>query len=394
MTTILTASGSREFIFDLLQMTTSTKTFDVAVIGAGIVGAACAASLAREGLHVVIVESKNVASGATAAGMGHIVVMDDSDAQFALTQYSQTLWNELVPELPTLAEFENCGTIWVAADDEEMKEVRRKHGLYSSRGLNSEILDERSLRNAEPNLREGLAGGLLVRGDSVVYQLFATRYLIETAKRNGSVLRTGRTVMEITDDGVKLDNGERILSKLIINAAGFAAADLSPGLVIAKRKGHLIITERYPNFVRHQLVELGYLRSAHGTSSESVAFNVQPRGTGQLLLGSSRQFGAETDEIDHNIVRRMTSRAFEFMAGLRSLSVTRVWTGFRPATPDNLPYIGKLPDSENVYVAAGHEGLGITTSIGTAELITDTILGRETAIPIDPYLPGRRTDTH
>lgn len=394
MTTILTASGSREFIFDLLQMTTSTKTFDVAVIGAGIVGAACAASLAREGLHVVIVESKNVASGATAAGMGHIVVMDDSDPQFALTQYSQTLWNELVPELPTLAEFENCGTIWVAADDEEMKEVRRKHGLYSSRGLNSEILDERSLRNAEPNLREGLAGGLLVRGDSVVYQLFATRYLIETAKQNGSVLRTGRRVLEITDDGVKLDNGERILSKLIVNAAGFAAADLSPGLVIAKRKGHLIITERYPNFVRHQLVELGYLRSAHGTSSESVAFNVQPRGTGQLLLGSSRQFGAETDEIDHNIVRRMTSRAFEFMAGLRSLSVTRVWTGFRPATPDNLPYIGKLPDSENVYVAAGHEGLGITTSIGTAELITDTILGRETAIPIDPYLPGRRTDTH
>ena len=394
MTSILTASGSREFIIDLLQMATSTKIYDVAVIGAGIVGAACAASLSREGLRVVIVESKNVASGATAAGMGHIVVMDDSEAQFALTQYSQALWNELVPELPTLAEFQNCGTIWVAADDEEMKEVRRKHDLYSSRGLNSEILDERSLLNAEPNLREGLGGGLLVGGDSVVYQLFATRYLIETAKQNGSVLRTGRTVVEITDDGAKLDNGEHILSKLIVNAAGFAAADLSPELDIAKRKGHLIITERYPNFVRHQLVELGYLRSAHGTGGESVAFNVQPRGTGQLLIGSSRQFGAEIDEIDHNIVRRMTSRAFEFMSGLRSLSVTRVWTGFRPATPDNLPYIGQLPDSENVYVAAGHEGLGITTSIGTAELITDTILGCETAIPIDPYLPGRRTDKH
>ena len=368
--------------------------FDVAIVGGGIVGAACAYALSRDGLKVAVIESAGAASGTTAAGMGHIVVMDDSEAQFALSRYSQQLWNQLVPELPKLAEFENCGTIWVAADDEEMAEVRRKHGFYAERGIKSEVLDETSLRAAEPNLRRGLAGGLLVTGDSVVYQLFATRFLIDTAKRNGARLMAGTKAVEIAADAVVLSDGTKVECGKVVNAAGFAAAELSPGLKIAKRKGHLIITERYPNFARHQLVELGYLKSAHGSATDSVAFNVQPRSTGQVLLGSSRQFGAEDGEIDHAILRRMTARAFEYMPALKKLSIVRVWTGFRPATPDNLPYIGKLPDRENVYVAAGHEGLGITTSLGTGELIADAILGREPAIPAEPYSPAREIEKH
>ena len=85
----------------------------------------------------------------------------------------------------------------------------------------------------------------------------------------------------------------------------------------------------------------------------------------------------------------MTARAFEYMPKLRDLAAVRIWTGFRPATPDNLPYIGKIPGFENVYAAAGHEGLGITTSLGTAELLTDEILGRKPAISPEAYLPGR-----
>ncbi len=364
-------------------------SFDVVIVGGGIVGAACAASLSSAGLSVCVIEAVGIASGTTAAGMGHIVVMDDSEAQFALTQYSQRLWNELMPELPKLAEFENCGTIWVATDDDEMAEVRRKNGFYAERGIRSEILDESSLRAAEPNLRPGLAGGLYVEGDSVVYQLFATRFLFEKAKQNGAELILGKKAVEIAANAVTLSDGTTIGCGKVVNAAGPAAAELSPGLQLANRKGHLVITERYPDFARHQLVELGYLKSAHGRASDSVAFNVQPRNTGQILLGSSRQFGVEGGEIDREILRRMTARAFEYMPGLRKLSAVRVWTGFRPATPDNLPYIGKLPENDNIYIASGHEGLGITTSLGTGELIADAILGRQSAIPMEPYSPGR-----
>jgi len=370
------------------------KTFDVAIIGAGIVGAACAAALTREGLSVAVVDEHGIALGTTAAGMGHIVVMDDNEAQFALTKYSQELWQKLAVELPRECEYENCGTIWVAADDEEMVEVQRKHEYYLGHGIASQILDENALRYAEPNLREGLAGGLLVPGDNVVYQLTATRFLIDRSVENGAELRLGSRVLYLAGDGVALENGETVSASIVVNAAGANAAKLTPQLEIRKRKGHLVITERYEGFVSHQLVELGYLRSAHGKDSDSVAFNLQPRSTGQILLGSSRQFGAESSEVDHNILSRMTSRAFEFMPRLRELSVVRVWTGYRPATPDNLPYIGKIPGFENVYVAAGHEGLGITTSLGTAELIADALLGRESRISPEPYLPSRTFTEH
>jgi glycine/D-amino acid oxidase-like deaminating enzyme len=175
----------------------------------------------------------------------------------------------------------------------------------------------------------------------------------------------------------------------IINAAGAEAGGLTPQLNIRKRKGHLVITERYDGFVSHQLVELGYLKSAHGHATESVAFNVQPRSTGQILLGSSRQFGVESSDVDRAIVNRMTTRAFEYMPTLRDFHAVRVWTGFRPATPDNLPYIGKISGFENVYAAAGHEGLGITTALGTAELLADEIMGRTPKISPEPYQPSR-----
>ena len=97
----------------------SAATYDVVIVGAGIVGAACAAECVRQGLRTAIVDRGEVGGGATAAGMGHIVVMDDSEAQFALTRFSQQLWQELRSDLPADVEYESCGTIWVAADEEE-----------------------------------------------------------------------------------------------------------------------------------------------------------------------------------------------------------------------------------------------------------------------------------
>lgn len=365
-------------------------SYDVAVIGAGIVGAACAYCLSSEGLSVAIIDADGVSSGTTAAGMGHIVIMDDSPAQLALTSYSQKLWSQLAPELPQHCEFENCGTLWAAADDDEMMEVRRKHSLYAENGIKTEILDSFMLRDVEPNLRSDLAGALLVPGDKVVYQMCATSFFIEQSVEQGAKLHFGKRAAAISADRVELDKGLRINAKFVINAAGINAPKLSPGIAITPRKGHLVVTDRYSGFVRHQIVELGYLKSAHGHDSSSVAFNVQPRATGQVIIGSSRQFGIDDKNIDHAIVRRMTSRAFDYMPGLKQLSAIRVWTGFRPATPDNLPYIGRLSTSENVLIAAGHEGLGITTSIGTGQIITDMILGREPAIPAEPYSPDRR----
>lgn len=363
--------------------------YDVVIIGAGIVGAACAWACASEGLRVAVIEADIIGGGATGAGMGHLVVMDDSEAQFALTRYSRSLWQQLVTELPGDVEYESCGTIWVAADEEEMEAVRQKKDFYETRGVPAEMLDAKALRMAEPNLREGLAGGLRVPGDAVIYAPCAARFFIERAQSRGAELYLPRVVTEVTAEGVRLNDGTVIAAHRVVNAAGTWSPMLTPGIEVKKRKGHLVITERYAGFVKHQLVELGYLKSAHSMTTESVAFNVQPRRTGQMLIGSSRQFDVEGKGVDANILRRMLGRAAEFLPGVNRLSAIRSWTGFRAATPDKLPLIGPWLGRENLFLATGHEGLGITTSLGTAKLLVDQLLRRTSEIPIAPYLPSR-----
>jgi glycine/D-amino acid oxidase-like deaminating enzyme len=372
----------------------SSKTYDVVIIGAGIVGSACAAECATEGLTVAIVEAGIVGGGATAAGMGHLTVMDDSEAQFALTRYSQQLWDHMSDALPREVEHDACGTIWVAVDDEELVEVRRKEKFYAERGLKTEILDAHSLAEAEPNLRPGLVGGLRVPGDSVIYPPCAAQFFVDQAKAKGAGLFLGTAVDKIEKGGVRLRDGSTISAGLVVNSAGSSSPALTNGLEVKKRKGHLVITDRYPNFVRHQLVELGYLKSAHSMTAESVAFNVQPRKTGQLLIGSSRQFGVDDSHVENAIVTRMLERALEYLPGLGKLSSLRAWTGFRAATPDKLPLIGPHTENERLYLATGHEGLGITTSLATAKLLVDQIVKRESAIPVAPYLPARMESVH
>lgn len=363
--------------------------YDAIIVGAGIVGAACAMELARRGLKVGVADAGIIGGGATAAGMGHIVVMDDSEAQLALTHYSQQLWQDLRAELPNDVEYDECGTIWVAVDDEEMAEVRRKHEFYLKRGIIAEIIDSRALRKLEPNLRDGMAGGLLVPRDAVLYPPCAARFFMEQARQHGAEFHLGVPVEKIGKERAHFANGVELGAGVIVNAAGAWAPELTPGIEIKKRKGHLVITDRYPGFVRHQLVELGYLKSAHSVTADSVAFNVQPRRTGQILIGSSRQYGAEHKDVDHPMVHRMLRRAQEYMRGLGALSAIRTWTGFRAATPDKLPLIGPWSDDKSLFLATGHEGLGITTSTGTAKILADQITGAKPEIPIEPYLPSR-----
>lgn len=367
----------------------------IVVVGAGIVGAAVAEALALDGARVTVVEQAIPGRGASAAGMGHIVVMDDSEPQIALTSYSQRLWNERGPSLPVEAERIVCGTIWVAADEEEMAEVHRKLAFYANRNVAAQALSPAELYAAEPNLRPGLAGGLLVPGDSVVYPPTIAKSMLARVEAEGGQVMLSQRVVAMSGHAVELADGHILECDYAVNAAGTAAVnllgagDLGEGLQIRPRKGHLVITDRSPGFVKHQLVELGYLKSAHASTSDSVAFNVQPRPNGQVLIGSSRQYGNDSPQIDFPILAKMIQRAVGYMPGIAQLPAIRAWTGFRAATPDKIPLIGPHPKDSNLLLATGHEGLGITTSLGTAALIADYVAGRETGISLEPYLPAR-----
>jgi len=366
----------------------SARQADAIIVGAGIVGAACAVALARDGLRVLVIDAGGAALGTTAAGMGHVVVMDDSPEQLALTRYSQSLWRAQDDAVRAASELDWCGTVWVAEDEAQLEALPAKQQLYRDHGLVTEVLDETTLIEAEPHLRRGLPGGLLVPSDAVIYQPAATIALLALARTMGAEVLERMPVEEIVPCGVRC-GADTLRADVIVNAAGAAAASLTPQLPVIPRKGHLVITERYPGFCRHQVAELGYLASAHVMTSESVAFNVQPRSTGQVMVGSSRELVGWDASMNRRVLGRMVARACEFMPALADLVAVRTWTGFRPATPDKLPLIGRWPDVPGLWIAAGHEGLGITTSLGTATLLADLVASREPAIDAAPFAPDR-----
>jgi glycine/D-amino acid oxidase-like deaminating enzyme len=369
-----------------------TASADVLVVGAGIVGAACADALSARGLQVLVIEQDTVGSGATAAGMGHLVAMDDNAAELALTARSLELWRDFIAEHPAQHEYSRCGTIWIAADDEELAAARAKAATMAAHGLSCEMLDAAALYAQEPQLRPGFAGGLLVHGDGLVYPPKSARILMDRALARGARLMAGE-VRAIGDGSVQLADGTRLSAGSVVLAAGSRCTALLPELPVVPKKGHVMITDRYPGFVRHQLVELGYIKSAHAASGDSVAFNLQPRPTGQVLIGSSRQFGTTDLTAEPQMMARMLRHACSFTPALAGLNILRCWTGLRAATPDGLPLIGRYTARRGLWLATGHEGLGITTSLATAELLVAQMLAEPAAIPHQPYRPSRFTPT-
>lgn len=358
---------------------------DVIVVGAGIIGAACAWQLAQQGCRVLVVDNRR--PGATAAGMGHLVCMDDNPAELALSAYSLRLWRNVVERLPQDCAWRGCGTLWLAEHQDEMAIAELKQRRLAESGVASEILTAAQVAAGEPMLRGGLAGGLRVASDGIVYAPNVARWLVASAAEQITTLYG--QVEALDQETVVLTGGKKLTAPVVILACGLQANQLLAQPLLRAKKGHLAITDRYPPQVKHQLVELGYGASAHAGSGTSVAFNVQPRPTGQLLIGSSRQFGSLEPAIDMPLLAAMLARAKHFLPALAQMNIIRCWSGFRAATADGLPLLGPHPHHAWLWLALGHEGLGVTTALGSAALIGAQIHNHRPEIDDSPYRAAR-----
>jgi D-hydroxyproline dehydrogenase subunit beta len=329
---------------------------------------------------VTVLEASFPAAGATGAAMGHVVVMEDSEAQLALTALSRRLWTERAGELPARRGGRPVRDALGRGGRGGDGARARQGGPPPGPGGGRRGARRPGAAGTEPQLRDGLAGGLLVPGDRVIYPPAAARALLEGARRRGAEVWPGVRVEAAEPGRVVCCGGRRLEADVVVNAAGPWAPHLTPGLPVLPRKGHLVVTDRCPGFLRHQVIELGYLKSAGAIATESVAMNVQPRKTGQLLVGSSRELVGFDASINRPLCASMLRRASSYLPGLPLLPALRTWTGFRPATPDKLPLVGEW--EPGLWVAAGHEGLGIATAPGSARLLADLLLGRTP--PIDP----------
>lgn len=365
------------------------RAYDAIVVGAGIVGAACALALRAEGMAVALVDAATPGSGVTAAGMGHLVALDESSDELALCLMSLRLWDAFMLAHPGVGEPARCGTLWVAEDEHQLLEAQQRAARLCAQRYDAEALDGDQVARLEPALRRGLCGGVRVRGDSVVYPPAVAQFLSEQFARAGGTLHLGRRVAGTQQGGVMLDDGERLDAPVLVVAAGVQCARLMPELPIFARKGHLAITDRYPGRLSHQIVSMNYGQSAAGDDALAVAANVQPRATGQWLVGSCRQDGRTDSAIEPAVLGAVLRSAIALLPCLADMHIVRAWTGMRPASPDGRPLIGAHPGRAGTWLACGHEGLGVTTAFATARLLADQITGRASEIDAAPYAPGR-----
>lgn len=363
---------------------------DVIIVGAGIIGCALAEQLALRGVNVRVIDAAGISEHTSAAGMGHLVALGDDPAQFALALHSLKLWQQRAASLPSRVAYTACGTLWLAADEEEAAHAQEKSQRLHAAGVRCEWLDDAALRAAEPALTRDLLGALRVVDDAVIYPPQAALHFAARAREHGAHFDLHTRVQAVGDGEVVLAGGRRLQAARIVVAAGCASAALVPEAQILPRKGHLLITTRQVPRIHHQLVELGYHKSAHGHDPISVAFNAQPRETGQILIGSSRQFDDLSADLVPDVLTRMLQRAARYLPDLPQWPALRAWTGQRPCTPDNLPYIGRLQRDPGLWLAAGHEGLGITTATGTADVLADLLCDQEPAIDTRAFAPDRK----
>ncbi len=370
------------------------RSYDVLVVGAGIVGAACALALRREGLSVGLVDAATPGCGVTAAGMGHLVALDESDDELDLCLLSLRLWDQFLARHPGVGEPSRCGTLWIAADDQQMGHALQRAERLSRRGWQADAVAGDALARLEPALRGGLRGAVRVAGDSVVYPPAVADFLARQMEREGGTLLLGRRVAAINEDVLVLADGARLVADRIVLAAGVQAAALLPEVPVAPRKGHLAITDRYPGRLAHQVVSMDYGQAAAGAHGLALAANVQPRATGQWLVGSCRQDGLHDGAVDPQVMAAVLASAIALLPCLAGMNIVRTWTGMRPASPDGRPLIGPHPARPGVWLATGHEGLGVTTAFGTSQLLADQIMGRASAIDATAYQPSRFVSMH
>lgn len=363
---------------------------DVIVVGAGIIGASCAHQLAQAGYRILLLDNQSRA--ATAAGMGHLVCMDDNPAELALSSYSIAQWRPLLEQMPASCAWHTCGTLWIAAHPEEMSLAEQKQQRLASVGIQSALLSAQQLQHIEPMLRQGLTGGLRVPSEGILYAPNVAQWLVQQGKERVTLRHA--EVVRLEEQSVVLADGETLSAPAIILANGIHAQHLLPELPLQPKKGQLAITDRYPLRVHHQLVELGYVASAHANSGTSVAFNVQPRPTGQLLIGSSRQFNTLDSTVEMPVLQAMLQRALHYLPRLAEMNLIRSWSGFRATSPDNLPLLGAHPRYKGLWLAVGHEGLGVTTATGSAQILTALLQGHTPPIDATPYLANRFLSTH
>ena len=382
---------------------------DVAVIGAGIIGAAAAAELALRGRSVVLIDAAQPTAGTSGSCDGYLSVSTKVPGlAMEMAVESQRLWAALGPGLGDIG-YSSDGGLMIVEDEADLPKVAEHAALLRSVGVSADLLDRHGLTALEPNFAPRVVGAIWCPKEAHVTPYRAVLALIAQARARGAVTRWNAKIrtFEPTAGRLILENAEiRAEQWLIATGVGSATLGRSIGLdlPVIPRRGELVVTERCPALVNRMAVSATYLTAKldpelSKTSTDPLlrlgyGFIIERTPEGQHILGSTRTFSGFDREPSREAVATILREAVSRLPGLAAIQVIRTFAGLRPFVPDKKPLIGRSRILPNVLVAVGHEGDGITLAPLTARIIADLAEGKSSPFPIDALDPDRFAKSH
>lgn len=379
----------------------------VVIIGAGIIGAACARELALAGFDVLVLDRAGAAAATTSHGEGNILVSDKGPGpELELAQLSRRLWPEVLaaltertsPEEVDAVEWDPKGGIVVATTAEGAEALLPFAAAQRAAGVRAEAMDSDALTSAEPFLTERRTAAVHYPDDAQVQPAGAATALLADALRAGARLRTGREVLGgVTRGGrltaVRTADGQ-VEADVFVNAAGpwsgEVARRLGVPLDIRPRRGEVLVTTPLPPTVFHKVYDADYVGAVgSGAGDLQTSAVVESTRAGTVLLGSSRRRVGFDDRTRPEVLSAIAAKALKLFPSLAGVHVMRAYGGFRPYVPDHLPVIGADPRLPGLWHATGHEGAGIGLSVGTARLVRELLTGTAPAIDASPFRVDR-----
>ncbi|MFF6772526.1 NAD(P)/FAD-dependent oxidoreductase [Streptomyces sp. NPDC012637] len=377
-------------------------SLDAVIIGAGVVGAACAYYAARSGLSVAVVDRGPVAGGTTGAGEGNLLVSDKGTGpELDLALLSTRLWRELSDALPADIEYEPKGGLVVAHDEPTLKALRVFAESQRTAGVRADEIAAEDLTTLEPHLSPDQAGGFRYPQDAQVQPAKAAARLLEAA---GVPVHLGEEVTEILRTPTGRITGVRtarreLLAPAVVNAAGTWGGDVArlagTSLPVLPRRGFVLVTEPLPHMVRHKVYAADYVADvASGSASLQSSAVVEGTPSGPVLIGATRERVGFDRSLSLEALRRLATQAAGLFPFLADVEVIRAYHGFRPYLPDHLPAIGADPGVPGLFHACGHEGAGIGLAPATGSLLAASLTGSEPPLDPTPFSPSRDFTHH
>ncbi|MFF0813302.1 NAD(P)/FAD-dependent oxidoreductase [Streptomyces albogriseolus] len=361
-------------------------TLKVVVVGAGVVGAACAFHATSAGLDVTVVDRGAVGSGTTSRGEGNILLSDkEPGPELDLARLSRALWDEVGEELgPDSFELEHKGGLVVASTAEGLAALGGFAARQEAAGVRVEPVGE--VRDVEPYLAPGLPGGIRYPQDAQVQPVLAAAALLRAAVERGARFHPGEVTGAVTGregrvTGVRTAAGDVLPADAVVNAAGTWGGEvgrrLGAPVEVLPRRGFVLVTEPLPPMVRHKVYSADYVANV-ASSDAGLETSCVVEGTrgGTILIGASRERVGFDTTMNPAVITRLAAQACRLFPFLRETHLIRSYRGFRPYCPDHLPVVGPDPRAPGVIHACGHEGAGIGLAPATGALVTAHLLGR------------------